>query len=112
MMGMARPAALLGCLLGLAGFLLLVSPAGASSNGLRVRAVDPLAQPDSFRIVVEVDPSVDAGFGTTPVAGNFGIELADGKATKLFLPLETSGILGSLGAISEVFAAKNDEPES
>ena len=38
--------------------------------------------------------------------------IADGKATKLFLPLETSGILGSLGAISEVFAAKNDQPES
>jgi regulator of protease activity HflC (stomatin/prohibitin superfamily) len=37
--------------------------------------------------------------------------VADGRATKLFLPLETSGILGSLGAISEVFAAKNDEPE-
>ncbi len=34
--------------------------------------------------------------------------VADGKATKLFLPLETSGILGSLGAISEVFASKND----
>jgi regulator of protease activity HflC (stomatin/prohibitin superfamily) len=38
--------------------------------------------------------------------------VADGRATKLFLPLETSGILGSLGAISEVFAAKNDEPET
>jgi regulator of protease activity HflC (stomatin/prohibitin superfamily) len=33
--------------------------------------------------------------------------IADGKATKLFLPLETSGILGSLGAISEVFASKD-----
>jgi len=38
--------------------------------------------------------------------------IADGKATKLFLPLETSGILGSLGAISEVFASKNDESAS
>ena len=36
--------------------------------------------------------------------------IADGKATKLFLPLETSGILGSLGAISEVFSAQNDIP--
>ena len=36
--------------------------------------------------------------------------VADGKATKLFLPLETSGILGSLGAIAEVFASNNDEP--
>jgi regulator of protease activity HflC (stomatin/prohibitin superfamily) len=29
--------------------------------------------------------------------------IADGKATKLFLPLETSGVLGSLGAIKELF---------
>ncbi len=30
-------------------------------------------------------------------------EIADGKATKLFLPMEMSGILGSLGAIKEIF---------
>jgi regulator of protease activity HflC (stomatin/prohibitin superfamily) len=36
--------------------------------------------------------------------------IADGKATKIFLPLETSGILGSLGAISEVFAGQDDTP--
>ena len=30
-------------------------------------------------------------------------QIADGKATKLFLPLETSGILGSIGAIKELF---------
>ena len=34
--------------------------------------------------------------------------IADGKATKLFLPLETSGILGSLGAIAEVFQNDDD----
>ena len=33
--------------------------------------------------------------------------VADGKATKLFLPLETSGILGSLGAIAEVFQSED-----
>jgi regulator of protease activity HflC (stomatin/prohibitin superfamily) len=36
--------------------------------------------------------------------------IADGKATKLFLPLETSGILGSLGAISEVFSNHDSNP--
>jgi len=61
--------------------LLWVCAVQASSNGLRVRAVDPLNRPDAFRIVVEVDPSVDAGLGATPAAGNFGIELADGRAT-------------------------------
>lgn len=37
--------------------------------------------------------------------------VADGQATKLFLPLETSGILGSLGAIAEVFADKGTETQ-
>ena len=35
--------------------------------------------------------------------------IADGKATKLFLPLETSGILGALGAISEVFSSQDSD---
>jgi regulator of protease activity HflC (stomatin/prohibitin superfamily) len=30
-------------------------------------------------------------------------KIADGRATKLFLPLETSGVLGALGAIKELF---------
>ena len=29
--------------------------------------------------------------------------IADGKATKLFLPMEFSGILGALGAVKGVF---------
>ena len=37
--------------------------------------------------------------------------IADGQATKLFLPLETSGILGSLGAIAEVFADKGADTQ-
>ena len=35
--------------------------------------------------------------------------IADGKATKLFLPMETAGILGSLGAIGEIFAPSDDD---
>jgi regulator of protease activity HflC (stomatin/prohibitin superfamily) len=35
--------------------------------------------------------------------------VADGKATKLFLPMETAGILGSLGAIGEMFADKGTD---
>jgi regulator of protease activity HflC (stomatin/prohibitin superfamily) len=38
-------------------------------------------------------------------------KIADGQATKIFLPLETSGILGSIGGISELFRAKGDGPE-
>ena len=39
-------------------------------------------------------------------------KVADGRATKLFLPIETSGILGSLGAIGEVFADANSNGAS
>ncbi len=35
-------------------------------------------------------------------------EVADGQATKLFLPIETAGILGSLGAIGELFNGSGD----
>jgi regulator of protease activity HflC (stomatin/prohibitin superfamily) len=35
-------------------------------------------------------------------------EVADGQATKLFLPLETAGILGSIGAIGELFNGSGD----
>ena len=30
-------------------------------------------------------------------------QIADGQATKIFLPLETSGLLGSIGAVAELF---------
>jgi len=35
--------------------------------------------------------------------------VADGKATKIFLPLETTAILGSIGAIGEIFADSQDD---
>jgi len=35
--------------------------------------------------------------------------IADGKATKVFLPMELTGILGSMGAVRELFA-KDEEP--
>ena len=38
--------------------------------------------------------------------------IADGKATKIFLPLETTSILGSIGAIGEVFADSQKEADS
>ena len=35
-------------------------------------------------------------------------KIADGKANKVFLPLETSSVLSSIGAIKELFENKND----
>ncbi len=35
-------------------------------------------------------------------------KIADGKATKVFLPMETAGILGSIGGIGELFKEKQE----
>lgn len=36
-------------------------------------------------------------------------KMADGNATKIFLPVETSGILGSIGGIAEIFKEKPEK---
>ena len=38
-------------------------------------------------------------------------KVADGHATKIFLPLETSGVLGSIAGISELFKEKDKKEE-
>jgi regulator of protease activity HflC (stomatin/prohibitin superfamily) len=38
-------------------------------------------------------------------------EVANGKASKIFLPFETSGILGALGGIKEIFDSKKEPGE-
>ena len=88
----------------------------------QAQAVREVADAEKFRILTVAEgegQAVERVFGAIhngdPTPDLIAIKylealqgIADGKATKLFLPLETSGILGSLGAISEVFAAKND----
>jgi len=37
-------------------------------------------------------------------------KIADGQATKIFLPLETAGVLGSIGGIGELFKEKGSAP--
>ena len=37
-------------------------------------------------------------------------DIADGQATKIYLPMELSGILGSIGAIGEIFQSADDKP--
>ena len=38
-------------------------------------------------------------------------KIADGQATKVFLPLETSGVLGSIAGIGELFKEKTDSKQ-
>ncbi len=37
-------------------------------------------------------------------------QIADGKASKVFIPLESARILGSVGAVAELFGADGDQP--
>jgi regulator of protease activity HflC (stomatin/prohibitin superfamily) len=37
-------------------------------------------------------------------------KMADGKATKLFVPYEASGVMGSLGMIADILKEKKEEP--
>lgn len=39
-------------------------------------------------------------------------KIADGQATKVFLPIETSGVLSSLGAIKEIFSERQPQQPS
>jgi regulator of protease activity HflC (stomatin/prohibitin superfamily) len=39
-------------------------------------------------------------------------KIADGQSTKIFLPLEASGVLGSIGGIGELFKEKGDSGSS
>jgi regulator of protease activity HflC (stomatin/prohibitin superfamily) len=39
-------------------------------------------------------------------------QIADGKASKVFIPLESARILGSVGAVAELFGKDGDEPIS
>jgi hypothetical protein len=38
--------------------------------------------------------------------------MADGQATKIFLPIEASGILGSVAGIGELLKEKESSPKS
>ena len=38
--------------------------------------------------------------------------VADGRATKIFLPLDTSGVLGAVAAMGEMFKESQGEPTS
>jgi len=89
----------------------------------QAQAIREVADADKFRLLTVAEgegQAIERVFGAIHT-GNPSPDLiairyldalariADGKATKLFLPMEMSGILGSLGAIKEIFA-KDEEP--
>jgi len=89
----------------------------------QAQAIKEVADADRFKLLTVAEgegQAIERVFGAIH-AGNPSPDLiairyldalariADGKATKVFLPLEVSGILGSIGAVRELFT-KDEEP--
>jgi len=83
----------------------------------RAQAIREVADADKFRLLTVAEGegrAIERVFGAIhegdPTPDLIAIEylkalqgIAEGQATKIFLPLETAGILGSIGAIGELF---------
>ena len=92
----------------------------------QAQAIKEVAEADRFKLLTVAEgegQAIERVFGAihtgNPTPDLIAIRyldalarIADGKATKLFLPVEMSGILGSLGAIREVFAKDEDTPKA
>ena len=90
----------------------------------QAQAIQTVATADKFRLttvadgeaqaVTKVYTAIHEGRPTPDLLAIKYLEalrqVADGKATKIFLPMETSGILGSLAGIGEIFRDVKPEP--
>lgn len=88
----------------------------------RAQAIREVADADKFRLLTVAEgegKAIERVFGAIhegdPTPDLIAIEylkalqgIADGQATKIFLPMETAGILGSIGAIGELFSDSQD----
>jgi regulator of protease activity HflC (stomatin/prohibitin superfamily) len=89
----------------------------------QAQAIREVADADKFKLLTVAEgegQAIERVFGAIHI-GNPSPDLiairyldalariADGKATKVFLPMELTGILGSVGAVRELFA-KDEEP--
>jgi regulator of protease activity HflC (stomatin/prohibitin superfamily) len=89
----------------------------------QAEAIQKVATADKFRLTTVADGEAQAVTKVysaihegRPTADLIAIkyleslrQIAEGKATKIFLPLETSGILGSLAGIGEIFREVKSE---
>jgi regulator of protease activity HflC (stomatin/prohibitin superfamily) len=90
----------------------------------RAAAIREVADAEKFKLLTVAEgegQAIERVFGAIhegdPTPDLIAIEylkalqgIADGQATKIYLPLETSGILSSIGAIGELFTDSKDDP--
>ncbi len=89
----------------------------------KAEAIQKLAEADRYKKIAVADgqskaiqdvySAIHKGMPTKDLIAIKYLEtlekMADGKATKLFLPMESSGILGSLGGLRELFRREDKE---
>jgi regulator of protease activity HflC (stomatin/prohibitin superfamily) len=87
-------------------------------------AIQKVAEADKFRLLTVAEgegQAVERVYGAihkgNPTKDLITIKylealakMADGKATKLFVPYEASGVMGSLGMIADILKEKKEEP--
>jgi len=78
----------------------------------KAEAIKRVADAEKYQIEI-VYNAIHSGKPTTDLIAIKYLEtlekIADGQATKIFLPMETSGVLGSIAGISELFKDKKEE---
>lgn len=78
----------------------------------KAEAIKKVADAEKYQIEIVYD-AIHKGKPTNDLIAIKYLEtlqkLADGKATKIFLPLESSGILGSIAGIKELFNEKEEK---
>ncbi|MFN3550707.1 MAG: SPFH domain-containing protein [Endomicrobiia bacterium] len=78
----------------------------------KAEAIKKVADAEKYQIEIVYD-AIHRGKPTNDLIAIKYLEalqkLADGKATKIFFPLESSGILGSIAAIKELFNDKEEK---
>jgi len=80
----------------------------------KAEAIKRVADAEKYQIEI-VYTAIHSGRPTNDLIAIKYLEtlekVADGKATKIFLPLETTGVLGSIAGISELFREKAEVKE-
>ncbi len=78
----------------------------------KAEAIKKVADAEKYQIEIIFD-AIHKGKPTNDLIAIKYLEtlqkIADGKATKIFLPLETTGILGSIAGIKELFSESKEE---
>ena len=94
------------------GFMRIRLTSSVSASDQSVALPNPVSASliSHARAIINVFGAIHEGGPTNDLIAIKYLEalqaIADGKASKVFLPLEVSGVLGSIGGVAELFEAR------